>query len=60
MRLLQAGLIHGAVLLLQGQIRVMGTAEHRSACHFASVREVLADVQPGDRPVDERDFRPPT
>jgi ApbE superfamily uncharacterized protein (UPF0280 family) len=31
MRLLQAGLIHGAVLLLQGQIRVMGTAEHRSS-----------------------------
>ena len=30
MRLLQAGLIHGAVLLLQGQIRVIGTAEHRS------------------------------
>jgi ApbE superfamily uncharacterized protein (UPF0280 family) len=30
MRFLQAGLIHGAVLLLQGQIRVMGTAEHRS------------------------------
>jgi ApbE superfamily uncharacterized protein (UPF0280 family) len=29
MRLLQAGLIHGAVLLLQGQIRVIGTAEHR-------------------------------
>ncbi len=31
MRLLQAGLIHGAVLLLQGQIRVIGTAEHRSS-----------------------------
>jgi ApbE superfamily uncharacterized protein (UPF0280 family) len=30
MRLLQAGLIQGAVLLLQGQIRVIGTAEHRS------------------------------
>lgn len=30
MRLLQAGLIHGAVLLLQGQIRVMGTTEHRT------------------------------
>jgi ApbE superfamily uncharacterized protein (UPF0280 family) len=30
MRLLRAGLIHGAVLLLQGQIRVIGTAEHRS------------------------------
>ena len=30
MRLLQAGLIHGAVLLLQGQIRVIGTAEHRT------------------------------
>ncbi|MBL8907115.1 MAG: UPF0280 family protein [Rhizobiales bacterium] len=30
MRLLQARLIHGAVLLLQGQIRVIGTAEHRS------------------------------
>lgn len=30
MRLAQAGLIHGAVLLLQGQIRVIGTAEHRS------------------------------
>ncbi|MFO0994044.1 MAG: UPF0280 family protein [Hyphomicrobiales bacterium] len=30
MRLLQAGSIHGAVLLLQGQIRVIGTAEHRS------------------------------
>jgi ApbE superfamily uncharacterized protein (UPF0280 family) len=31
MRLMQAGLIHGAVLLLQGQIRVIGTAEHRSS-----------------------------
>jgi hypothetical protein len=31
MRHLQAGLIHGAVLLLQGQIRVIGTAEHRSS-----------------------------
>jgi len=31
MRLLQAGLIHGAVLLLQRQIRVIGTAEHRSS-----------------------------
>jgi len=30
MRLLQAGLIHGAVLLLQGQIRVIGTPEQRS------------------------------
>ena len=30
MRLLQAGLIHGAVLLLQGQIRVIGTIEHGS------------------------------
>jgi len=30
MRLLQAGLIHGAVLLLQGQIRVIGTLEQRS------------------------------
>ena len=39
--------------------RADGTAQHRSACHFASVREVLADIQPGDRPVDEQDFRPP-
>jgi ApbE superfamily uncharacterized protein (UPF0280 family) len=31
MRLLQAGLIHAAVLLLQRQIRVIGTAEHRSS-----------------------------
>jgi uncharacterized protein len=30
MRLLQASLIRGAVLLLQGQIRVIGTAKHRS------------------------------